>query len=188
MSNYAIFIDENGSPYLAHYGIKGQRQGVRRYQNPDGTLTPEGRQHYGIGDPRVRSASGNARRALAGVYGVNAKTYGKLGNKALSSMNASARNRQLKKAEEADNRKRQKISDAQASRIEKKLNKKSIRGNARRILAGIYGLNEKTYERIGNKTLASMNASARKQQLSKAEEADERRREELDRRLTRGRK
>lgn len=29
--------------YLAHHGIKGQRWGVRRYQNPDGTLTEEGK-------------------------------------------------------------------------------------------------------------------------------------------------
>ena len=28
---------------LAHHGIKGQKWGVRRYQNPDGTLTSEGR-------------------------------------------------------------------------------------------------------------------------------------------------
>ena len=35
---------------LAHHGIKGQRWGVRRYQNPDGTLTPEGRARYGIKD------------------------------------------------------------------------------------------------------------------------------------------
>lgn len=32
--------------YLAHHGIKGQKWGVRRYQNPDGSLTPEGRQRY----------------------------------------------------------------------------------------------------------------------------------------------
>lgn len=28
--------------YLVHFGIKGQKWGNRRYQNPDGTLTPEG--------------------------------------------------------------------------------------------------------------------------------------------------
>lgn len=27
-------------------GVKGQKWGVRRYQNADGTLTPEGRKHY----------------------------------------------------------------------------------------------------------------------------------------------
>ena len=27
---------------LYHFGIKGQRWGVRRYQNEDGTLTPAG--------------------------------------------------------------------------------------------------------------------------------------------------
>lgn len=33
--------------HLAHHGIKGQKWGVRRYQNSDGTLTALGKQHYG---------------------------------------------------------------------------------------------------------------------------------------------
>lgn len=32
--------------YIAHHGIKGQKWGVRRYQNPDGTLTDAGRKKY----------------------------------------------------------------------------------------------------------------------------------------------
>lgn len=32
---------------LYHYGIKGQRWGVRHYLNADGTLTPEGISRYG---------------------------------------------------------------------------------------------------------------------------------------------
>ena len=31
------------SNILCHYGIKGMRWGIRRYQNKDGTLTPAGR-------------------------------------------------------------------------------------------------------------------------------------------------
>lgn len=38
--------------YLAHHGVKGQKWGVRRYQNSDGTLTTEGRARYGISDAR----------------------------------------------------------------------------------------------------------------------------------------
>lgn len=34
------------SPYLAHYGVKGMRWGVRRYQYPDGKLTPAGERRY----------------------------------------------------------------------------------------------------------------------------------------------
>lgn len=39
---------------LYHHGIKGQRWGERRYQNEDGSLTPEGKIHYGVGD-KIRS-------------------------------------------------------------------------------------------------------------------------------------
>ena len=33
--------------YLVHHGIKGQRWGIRRYQNEDGSLTDAGRRRYG---------------------------------------------------------------------------------------------------------------------------------------------
>lgn len=42
--NY-VFDDE-----LCHWGIKGQKWGDRRYQNEDGSWTPEGRERYGKGD------------------------------------------------------------------------------------------------------------------------------------------
>ena len=31
---------------LCHWGIKGMKWGVRRYQNKDGTLTAAGKKHY----------------------------------------------------------------------------------------------------------------------------------------------
>ena len=34
---------------LYHFGVKGQKHGVRQYQNKDGSLTPEGYIHYGYG-------------------------------------------------------------------------------------------------------------------------------------------
>lgn len=34
--------------YLAHHGIKGQKWGIRRFQNEDGSLTQQGRERYGL--------------------------------------------------------------------------------------------------------------------------------------------
>ena len=37
---------------LYHHGIKGQKWGVRRFQNEDGSLTPAGKKRYDDGDDR----------------------------------------------------------------------------------------------------------------------------------------
>lgn len=47
--NY-VFDDE-----LYHHGILGQRWGHRRFQNEDGSWTPEGRERYGEGDKRSKA-------------------------------------------------------------------------------------------------------------------------------------
>lgn len=36
-------MERNCSNELYHYGVKGMRWGVRRYQNPDGSLTAAGK-------------------------------------------------------------------------------------------------------------------------------------------------
>ena len=42
VSSRLVHADNEGA-YLAHNGVKGQRLGVRRFQNPDGSLTEKGK-------------------------------------------------------------------------------------------------------------------------------------------------
>lgn len=67
MSSY--ILTSNGELY--HWGIKGQKWGVRRYQNKNGSLTPAGRKRYSD-DPKVvkskaavKQASKDRSKALA---------------------------------------------------------------------------------------------------------------------------
>lgn len=39
-----VYVQSNE---LTHYGILGMKWGIRRYQNPDGTLTEQGKKRYG---------------------------------------------------------------------------------------------------------------------------------------------
>lgn len=43
---------ESSNDILMHYGTLGMKWRKRRYQYEDGSLTPEGRRHYGVGAPR----------------------------------------------------------------------------------------------------------------------------------------
>ena len=66
---YGIHYDS----VIEHHGIKGQKWGVRRYQNPDGTLTERGKkkklrtQHKRLAskDAKAQKASMKANKAEA---------------------------------------------------------------------------------------------------------------------------
>lgn len=51
MSNF--YVVPYDDLYLAHHGIKGQKWGVRRFQNPDGSLTEAGKRRVGRLDKKL---------------------------------------------------------------------------------------------------------------------------------------
>ena len=58
MSYYAIIVNDE----LYHHGIKGQKWGIRRYQNEDGSLTPEGMKRYEVDSNGNMTKEGMIRR------------------------------------------------------------------------------------------------------------------------------
>lgn len=58
--NYVFDTDEE----LYHWGIPGQRWGNRRFQNEDGSLTPEGRERYGVNEARNKSAAQKSKAKI----------------------------------------------------------------------------------------------------------------------------
>ena len=60
------------SNYIKHHGVKGQKWGVRRFQNKDGSLTAAGEKRYALKNTRF-SESVSINGEVFRVYGLNKK-------------------------------------------------------------------------------------------------------------------
>lgn len=73
---------------LKHYGIKDMHWGVRRFQNPDGSLTEEGRERYGVGEPRSPQFSDDFVKGVANLHRDPSELSTKEINDLISRLNA----------------------------------------------------------------------------------------------------
>lgn len=73
---YLVSEDE-----LYHYGVKGMKWGVRRYQNADGTYNSAGRSRYGIGDGKTYTKIGRISKSGGSVKPARKKKISKSSNK-----------------------------------------------------------------------------------------------------------
>ncbi len=60
-------VSRSNSDFLCHYGIIGQKWGVRRFQNSDGSFTEEGKKRYNIRnkDPKLNRRFTKAEKAVS---------------------------------------------------------------------------------------------------------------------------
>lgn len=82
---YYVYSDE-----LYHHGIKGQKWGVRRYQNEDGSVTSAGAKRYYGGNEAVKTAKSNYKQAKKEYN----KSFNNYYNKSLAAWSPSKKHRE----------------------------------------------------------------------------------------------
>ena len=111
--------------YLQHHGIKGQKWGVRKYQNEDGSLTPAGEKRYAKLDKKIGRVEAlkntnkkvtDARNAYADQWLAN-KNY-KAGSKREARLTRKAENR--KQLNNADLKYTETVNDFRVAKLKAK--------------------------------------------------------------------
>lgn len=168
--------------YLEHFGTKGMKWGVRRYETEGGKLTPAGQARYNTVDgkyQKVKAAKAKAnesyksynkdfnkafrasqrlnitkkRKAERDALVEKAYASGKKADKDIADWKKAKTDLKFTKKIAKNEAERDKILEKRAANREKIENKKSLKEK-------VYDLNARTYDKLGNKTLASMNRAA----------------------------
>lgn len=113
--------------YLAHHGIEGQKHGYRRFQNLDGSLTPLGRVHYGVGEAR-KKATATAKK-VSGAVKKAPKNISKAAKSAVKSAKKTAKNlsKQRDQAIKASQKRKEKRQKERIAALSRKLSDKAAK-------------------------------------------------------------
>ena len=100
--------------YLAHHGIKGQKWGVRRFQNEDGSVTPAGAERYYVNKGQKKAAYDSAKE----LYRNEKKRY-----RSAVARKGYATTAEEKRYASAEREKRYAKEDLQNEKVKERLNK-----------------------------------------------------------------
>lgn len=105
---------------LYHHGVKGMKWGVRRYQNPDGSLTARGQKRYSNKQAyEIKTVDGDVFR----IYGGSNRNYNTKKSKVIKTQGEHLREMDTKKLQAQMN----KQADRAARKNEKKQFKKDVK-------------------------------------------------------------
>lgn len=103
---------------MYHHGINGQKWGIRRFQNEDGSLTELGRERYGISKKDIKWATKNRQKIVNAAYKASKKELDKYAKHLLQKDDAYKSNGRLSAATiNAYNRKMAELMSQKASSI-----------------------------------------------------------------------
>lgn len=122
---------------LAHHGIKGQKWGVRRFENEGGHLTAAGKARYDDGKVSAKeknafSAKAAGYRALSKLHSINKATAFTSGGRKLADAGKRVADREAEKAQKEANARRDEKEAAKAKESETK----KMSTDTKRLIAG----------------------------------------------------